>query len=105
MAHGKVGFGKDEMLSYKQKHNSAVHTAENARSIGVFLENTGDGIVIGAATLAPFTGGASAPAIPIGEVAAGVGVVIQLVVDFTDGQKRKATKKIILEVISFGVGN
>lgn len=26
MAHGKVGFGKDEMLSYKQKHNSAVHT-------------------------------------------------------------------------------
>ena len=25
MGYGKVGFGKDEMLSYKQKHNSAVH--------------------------------------------------------------------------------
>ena len=28
MAHGKVGFGKDKMFSYKQKHNSAVHTVE-----------------------------------------------------------------------------
>ena len=24
--HGKVGFGKDEMCSYKHTHNSAVHT-------------------------------------------------------------------------------
>ena len=35
---------------------------------------------------------------------AGAGVVIQIVVDFTDDQKLKATKKIILEVVSFGVG-
>jgi len=27
MGYGKVGYGKDEMLSYKQKHNSAVHNA------------------------------------------------------------------------------
>ena len=80
-------------------------TAENARSFGELLENTGDGVVVGAATLAPFTGGASAPVIPVGEAIAGVGVVIQIVVDFTDGQKRKATKKIILEFVSFGVGN
>ena len=26
MGYGKVGVSKDEMLSYKLKHNSAVHT-------------------------------------------------------------------------------
>ena len=30
MVNGNVGFGKDEMCSYKHTHNSAVHTVEQA---------------------------------------------------------------------------
>lgn len=41
MGYGKVGVSKDEMLSYKQKHNSAVHTAFThqftASTTGIYL--------------------------------------------------------------------
>ena len=81
-----------------------IMTAENLHSFGELLENAGDALVIGGATLAVFTEGATLVVVPVGEVAGGVGAVIQIVVDYVDGQNRKATKKLILEVVSYGVG-
>jgi hypothetical protein len=41
MVNSKVGFGKDEMCSYKHTHNGVVHTTGNTQrqSTGVLKES------------------------------------------------------------------
>ncbi len=76
--HGKVGFGKDRMCSYKHTHNSAVHTGKTFSKVAKYLRWGGIGfnIVSGSVELNRFLNSDKSfgDAIKLGVVGASIGL-------------------------------
>jgi len=68
--------------------------------IGKALENVGDAITVGSSLLAPFTGGATAPAVGIGGYISKIGTGMQIESQLEQGKYKEAITKIAIEGLS-----